>query len=52
MIAMSTVHNVASIGWDVLHETNVHHEAAGCIAYDFLYSYELYTNTFALMEKC
>jgi len=34
MIAMSTIHNVASIGWDILHETNVHHEPVGCITYD------------------
>jgi hypothetical protein len=28
------IHNVAFIGWDILHETNVHHEPVGCITYD------------------
>jgi hypothetical protein len=51
MIAMSTIHNVASIGWDILHEMNVHHELVGCIAYDSCINTSYIPMLFARIEN-
>jgi hypothetical protein len=38
MTALSTIHNLASIGWDTVHNANVGHEMERGIAYELCIS--------------